>query len=166
MIFKAFFLTRYESKDVEIVWSIKDNSISSHYFDNGAACFLLSSKQYLSQLGTHTDDGNEDGPTMYKRIKYTAASSASNVCVVNQSDIEHDEITGSALGPDWHNDFVLRGLAGSKSVQIEYGTEVRRVFAPERHSELIVTEFGEEEAKGLPIGGSNAFIMFFLFCRS
>jgi len=133
-------IDRYEAKNVDIVWSIKDSSIAPHYFDSGAACFLLSSKQYLESC-QDSPTVEFDGPTVSKRLKYTTGGI---LCAEGDSDTA----TGSALGPDWHNDFLLRGLAGSKTVDIQYGTEVRRLFAPDVHYDLIVTEFGTEEANG------------------
>ena len=94
----------YELDNVDVVWAIKDSSISSVFVDAGAGEFLT------QKLFKKSD--NEDKlvkPT--KRMKYSV-------------DKDGDaSFIGSALGPDWHKGFSTDGKASGKSVKIEYKVE-------------------------------------------
>ena len=73
----------HELDNIEVVWAVKDDAISSVFLDPGASQFLV--KQVDKERTP------EDGVPC-KRSKYTVDS---------QLPIEKDML-GSALGPDWH----------------------------------------------------------------
>ncbi|XP_060079559.1 pyridine nucleotide-disulfide oxidoreductase domain-containing protein 1-like isoform X2 [Ylistrum balloti] len=74
----------YEVEGCEVIWAIKDKSISSAFVDAGAAEF------FLPQLNSDKDEGNKPS----KRLKYTTED--------NTLKVEPKEETfGGALGPDW-----------------------------------------------------------------
>ena len=57
-----FFLSRYEIEGCEVIWAIKDKSITSTFVDAGASEF------FLPHLNTSKSEPQE-GPS--KRLKYT-----------------------------------------------------------------------------------------------
>jgi hypothetical protein len=65
---------------VEIIWAVKDSSISAHFVDAGAAEFFLKSKKLQEEKlssTTDTDSSNFDNPSYTKRLKYTLHSGTS-----------------------------------------------------------------------------------------
>ena len=104
----------YELDNVDVVWAIKDSSISSVFLDAGAGEFLT---QRLAKNSTSEDKKNK--PT--KRMKYSV-------------DKDGDAgFLGSALGPDWHKGFSTQGMASGKSVKIEYKVEIEKILTPEKY---------------------------------
>ena len=105
----------YELTGLDIIWAVKDSSISSVFVDPGAG-------EFLSQKLRDKDTGQEnsiDKPV--KRMKY---------CVDGDAQKDH---LGSALGPDWHKGFCTRGSASGTSVQVEYKVEVEEILSPEQY---------------------------------
>ena len=103
---------RYEVRGCEIVWAIKDSSITRTFFDEGAATFFLphlagqpAEKQAASSDGG--DDVVEVSPL--KRTKYTVES-RSRTGNGNGGDAKGVG-TGGALGPDWHSELKMTGKA-------------------------------------------------------
>ena len=107
----------YELDDVEIVWAVKDNSISSAFVDPGAGEFFIKEM--------HKEKDDKDKPV--KRMKYT----------VNGD--EGSKFLGSALGPDWHRGFNTKGSKRKKKTHVEYEVEVKRILGREEfnHSDLV-----------------------------
>ena len=97
----------YEIESCDVVWAIKDDSITSTFIDSGAAQF------FLPQL--HEEKSQKALPI--KRTKYT-------VDKVSLSDT-----LGSALGPDWHSGLDISGAGkASRSVSVVYKVEVQNLF--------------------------------------
>ncbi|XP_072035637.1 pyridine nucleotide-disulfide oxidoreductase domain-containing protein 1-like isoform X2 [Amphiura filiformis] len=103
----------YEIEGCEVVWVIKDTSISSTFVDAGAAEFFL----------PHLVKDKEPAQGPLKRHKYEVA------------DLEAARRTqptkGGALGPDWNTGLDMKGQArGSHQVHVEYQSEVKSVWTP------------------------------------
>lgn len=103
----------HEIKGVEIVWVIKDKHISATFVDPGAAEFFQD-KLLKKDLPTETKS--------VKRMRYTV------------TDIQTIK-GGPALGPDWHNNFHFKDNNLSKSVQIEYQSEVLEIIDSSKNPE-------------------------------
>ncbi|XP_034951048.1 pyridine nucleotide-disulfide oxidoreductase domain-containing protein 1 [Chelonus insularis] len=104
----------HEVENVEIIWVIKDKHISATFFDPGAAEFF---KDKLLK-NTPKDTGEEN---ICKRFKYTVIGSKKD-----------SNNVGAALGPDWHESFVMKGQKNnSTKVDIEYECEIARILNPE-----------------------------------
>ena len=66
-------ICRYELDDVEVVWAVKDKSISAHYLDAGAAEFFIQTriKKEVASAVEGTDEQTiETGTKSRKRRKY------------------------------------------------------------------------------------------------
>lgn len=101
----------YEVEGCEVIWAIKDKSISSTFVDPGAAEF------FLPQL--NKDKSTEDKPS--KRLKYAIEGEGPAEVAT--------KTTGGALGPDWSSNLHMAGnVQVSHQVHVEYSVEVRRVL--------------------------------------
>ena len=106
---------RYEVRGCEIVWAIKDSSITRTFFDEGAATFFLphlasqpAEKQAASSDGG--DDIVEVSPL--KRTKYTIESHSRTGNGNGDGTKSGAGMgTGGALGPDWHSELKMTGKA-------------------------------------------------------
>lgn len=88
----------YKLSGVEIIWVIRDEHISSHFLDAGAAAFF---SNYLNT--------QQSSKGVMKRFRYRGESSS-----------------GAALGPDWHCG-AMYGNRDGKNVIIEYKTEIKNI---------------------------------------
>ncbi|XP_056016616.1 pyridine nucleotide-disulfide oxidoreductase domain-containing protein 1-like [Ostrea edulis] len=105
----------YEVEGCEVVWAIKDRSISSTFVDPGAGEF------FMSELNKKKET-REEAPS--KRLKYT----------VEDVETESSKSTamGGALGPDWSAELSMTGTQKiSHCVTVEKCVEVRNVLARE-----------------------------------
>ncbi|XP_076348850.1 pyridine nucleotide-disulfide oxidoreductase domain 1 [Tachypleus tridentatus] len=104
----------YEIENCQVVWAIKHNSIGSTFFDAGAAEF------FLPQLQSDTSAENKP----LKRTKYT-------VCDKTKKQKSCDAV-GSALGPDWATDVIMKGKAEHiHDIHVEYRCEVEAILTPD-----------------------------------
>ncbi len=95
----------------EIVWAIKDRSISHTFFDEGAAVFFLphlvsgGANEEVEGGGVHkeVEGGGMLQVSPLKRTKYVDSR--------REEDQEWAETMGGALGPDWHSDLKMAGNA-------------------------------------------------------
>jgi hypothetical protein len=100
----------YKLDNVQIVWAIKDTSVSSVFGYPGAGEFFIKD--------LHKDKVETDKPV--KRMKY----------IVRGED--GPEFQGSALGPDWHRGFNTRGCCErGKKTHLEYEVEVKQIISKE-----------------------------------
>lgn len=88
----------YKLNGIEIIWIIRDEHISSHFLDAGAAEFF---SNYLNV--------QQSSDKIMKRFRYRGESSS-----------------GAALGPDWHCGAMF-GNSNGKNVIIEYKTEIKNI---------------------------------------
>lgn len=88
----------YKLNGIEIIWIIRDEHISSHFLDAGAAEFF---SNYLNS--------QQSRDKIIKRYRYQGEST-----------------TGAALGPDWHCGAMF-GNCDSKNVIIEFKTEIKNI---------------------------------------
>ena len=97
----------HELKNVEVVWVIKDASISATFVDPGAGQF------FIDQLFNRQVDEEK----VTKRSKFTAQELLSGS--------SSNQVFGGALGPDWHSGMRVEGsLKAGKKVTVESETEV------------------------------------------
>lgn len=107
-----------EVDGVEMIWVIKDKHISATFVDPGAAEFFMD-KVYKTDPCTNTN-----ASSLTKRMRYTV----SNTSVVTD---------GPALGPDWHNNFDVKGtFLKSAKVQIEYECEIIKILNKSEQKEV------------------------------
>ena len=102
----------YELDNVDVVWAIKDSSISSVFVDAGAG-------EFLTQKLMKKSDNDDKLVKPTKRMKYSVDKGGEAGFI------------GSALGPDWHKGFSTDGKASGKSVKIEYKVEIEKILTPE-----------------------------------
>ncbi|XP_070532147.1 pyridine nucleotide-disulfide oxidoreductase domain-containing protein 1-like [Ptychodera flava] len=108
----------YEIEGCEVIWAIKDDSISSTFFDPGAAHFFLTSLE--------SDKPKQKVPV--KRTKYTADSESKADSSVVKS------MPGGALGPDWSIGLDMKGVTQTckpHHVHVEYKCEIHKILTPE-----------------------------------
>lgn len=96
----------HELEDIEVVWAIKDSSISSTFVDPGAGEFLRS----------RLEGGAGKVRGAAKRMKYSVRGGLPE--------------GGSALGPDWHQGLDARGSGMCKKVTVEHGATLERLIEP------------------------------------
>lgn len=107
-----------EVDGVEMIWVIKDKHISATFVDPGAAEFFMD-KVYKTDSYTNTN-----ASSFTKRMRYTVT----NTSVVTG---------GPALGPDWHNNFDVKGaFLKSAKVQIEYECEIIKILNKSEQKEV------------------------------
>ena len=101
----------YEVCGCEVVWAIKDTSISRTFFDEGAATFFLPhlAAQTADSATTFSDDIVEVSPL--RRTKYTVESRNSGTGNGNGKSAPTGKGVGGALGPDWHSELKMAGKA-------------------------------------------------------
>ena len=114
----------YEICNIEVIWAIKDSSISSVFVDAGAGQFFV---EKINSTATQTalGDGNP-----VKRMKFT----------VGRNEGGSSGHMGSALGPDWHKGFSKTGKSEGKQVQVEYKVEIQNILS---HSDLLARNLTE-----------------------
>jgi len=88
----------YKLNGIEIIWVIRDEHISSHFLDAGAAEFF---SNYLNT--------QQSSDRVIKRFRYSG-----------------ERTSGAALGPDWHCGAIF-GNQDGKNVIIEYKTEIKNI---------------------------------------
>ncbi|XP_022167553.1 pyridine nucleotide-disulfide oxidoreductase domain-containing protein 1 isoform X2 [Myzus persicae] len=88
----------YKLNGIEIIWVIRDEHISSHFLDAGAAEFF---SNYLNT--------QQSSDRVIKRFRYSG-----------------ERTSGAALGPDWHCGAMFGNREG-KNVIIEYKTEIKNI---------------------------------------
>lgn len=107
---------RYEVRGCEVVWAIKDKSISHSFFDEGAATFFL--PHLVSEA---TDSGglaDEAGGLVeirpLKRRRYTLDEKSEGSGKMETVGGAVGGAMGGALGPDWHSSLEMTGKAHDK----------------------------------------------------
>lgn len=120
----------FEVGGCEVVWVVKDKAIGNTFFDAGAAHFLIPSleaqrpaRDAVCKRARYTTEEAPDGDLH----TFTASGS-----LRRQGSGPTD--TGSALGPDWHEGFLLRGAEQtSQGVRVEYECGVKEIFTSSDH---------------------------------
>ena len=128
----------HELQDIEIIWAIKDDSISATFVDCGAGQFFLD--ELNSTTITTTDEEDVDRKNVSKRTKFTALEFQKDESKKRSSlSGQNSSSFGAALGPDWHSNLSSKsGLLNSKNITLETGTEVNSIEQKNEH-EVIVT---------------------------
>ena len=112
----------YKIKGTEVVWVIRDSTIGSVFLDKGAAQFMLAEM---------TNNETEKKPT--KRVRYKTSRRWS------RGSAGGKRIRGSALGPDWTDEFEIGDVFPQKNIRIEYQSEVERIQLQAEN----ITEIGD-----------------------
>ncbi|XP_059894679.1 pyridine nucleotide-disulfide oxidoreductase domain-containing protein 1 [Gadus macrocephalus] len=125
----------FEVRGCEVVWAVKDKAIGNTFFDAGAAQFLIPSLEaqrpprdavckrarYTTEQGP---EGGSDGGPEGGLHTFTAGGD-------RRRPGSGSTGAGSALGPDWHEGFLLRGAEETpQGVRVEYECEVQEIFTP------------------------------------
>ncbi|CAK9802308.1 Pyridine nucleotide-disulfide oxidoreductase domain-containing protein 1 [Anthophora quadrimaculata] len=106
----------HEVDGVEMIWVIKDKHISATFVDPGAAEFFMN-KVYKTDTSTSAN-------SLTKRMRYTV----SDLAPVKG---------GAALGPDWHNNFDIKGdFLKRAKVQVEYECEILKILNESEQKEF------------------------------
>ena len=112
----------YELEAVDVLWAIKDDSITATFVDPGAGQFFLN-----VLMSGRKDSFSKDPNPVIKRLKYTESA----------DDGDTSEIAGGALGPDWHSKIKIDGaLASNKFVKVETEVEIVKVMNSEEFKPL------------------------------
>ncbi|XP_077450345.1 pyridine nucleotide-disulfide oxidoreductase domain-containing protein 1 isoform X1 [Stigmatopora argus] len=147
----------YEVEGCQVIWAVKDAAIGNAFFDAGAAKFLTPS------LGA--DKQERVAPC--KRSRYTTEAQTFTADRHRQGRGSGHTEPGSALGPDWHRELVLKGAEeASRRVSVEYQCEVEKIFTSEEmlnsQSETHALDTGENSLKNCDLHESfqNVFSNF------
>lgn len=109
----------YEIEGCEVIWAIKDKSISSTFVDPGAGEFFMAKLNKKKE----TQEGKPS-----KRLKYTVDD-------IKISESDNTPI-GGALGPDWSADLSMTGTQEiSHFVTVEKCVEVRTIHTKQEFEE-------------------------------
>ncbi|KAK2163014.1 hypothetical protein LSH36_87g02048 [Paralvinella palmiformis] len=134
----------YEIEGCEVIWAIKDSSITSTFIDPGAARFFQPILQQ-SKLPS-------EGPL--KRTKYIINDDVTDVNSFEES-AHLPDTPGSALGPDWHEGLSMKGKKQvSHQVHVVYDVEVTCMLSPDEVKQSrLKTEmlFEKEEQDQWPV---------------
>lgn len=104
----------HEMRSVEVVWAIKDDSISATFVDPGAGQFFLKELFKADQA-----KDNVKTSTVTKRLKY-CESEAMTSC----------SSKGAALGPDWYTGLdIFNSDQNDRKITIEYSTNVKKIYS-------------------------------------
>lgn len=136
----------HELEDCHIIWVIKDKCISSTFFDAAAAKFLFESRLERQETHGHTEDKDsslvcsdkeskseekQESDARYFDPTFVANSRRKGVLsrkyVVDETECQDGE--GSALGPDWSFNTILKGSLKDKQLDIEYEAQVSEVLS-------------------------------------
>ncbi|XP_046398394.1 pyridine nucleotide-disulfide oxidoreductase domain-containing protein 1 [Ischnura elegans] len=148
----------YGLSGVQVVWVIRDHHINAAFIDPGAAAYLESNLREKKKAKAENEmDSSEVMPSESaeneKLCQPTWKIIRSNV--TKESAETGDGIFGSALGPDWQNDFPLHGaVEGCESLHIEYSCEIARLLTPEE-VKMEAVELFEWREKGEVTGGKD-----------
>ena len=119
----------YEIANIEVIWAIKDSSISSVFVDAGAGQF------FVEKINSNSTETGllDDNPV--KRMKFTVTR--------DEGEEGCRQLLGSALGPDWHKGFSKTGKSEGKQVHLEYKVEIGQILS---HSDLLSRNLSETAA--------------------
>ncbi|CAF0735244.1 unnamed protein product [Brachionus calyciflorus] len=123
----------HKIQNCNIIWTIRDSSISHTFFDSHSAKFF---EQSLNEQNSPLIENN-----LSKKAKYTISK-----IELNGSE-DKKPVTGSALGPDWSLNLLIKGAnKESRKVLVEYKTEVRSIMLKEHLVEKnpdLIEKFGD-----------------------
>nr|XP_054752905.1 pyridine nucleotide-disulfide oxidoreductase domain-containing protein 1-like [Lytechinus pictus] len=117
----------YEVEGCQVIWAVKNQSISSTFVDAGTAEFFLPHLVEEKKAG-------DVGPS--KRLKYSVTKSTGD-----DTSSKQPGVLGSALGPDWSSGLNMRGQGSqSHSVHVEYKCEIQELLTPDEAKKLGMTD--------------------------
>ncbi|CAL8076297.1 unnamed protein product [Calicophoron daubneyi] len=146
----------HEVRGCQLIWAIKDASISAPFVDPAAAKFLLAAREMSrAQNSTEmrpTQLGDEPGPVQIRRMRYVISDgkeqgghtlpgdAEGRLLLVPDKDHESrgnrlsGGTIGAALGPDWAHGRVLRGQLSNEAsdlpLKVVYKVMVKRLVEP------------------------------------
>ena len=85
---------RYEIKNCQVIWAIKDDSIGTTFFDEGAARFFLSTLEESSSPPEEKEKSDKASHVLIsskpmKRMRYMLDSTGENVRTQDLIDCQH-----------------------------------------------------------------------------
>ena len=101
----------HELSDCELLWIVKDKSISANFFDAAAGKFLLNTLSNVS----HDDKGADKINVQRHHYNIDGKSYITERKICDQKSV----LTGGALGPDWALNMKMKGC-GEKSVEVKF----------------------------------------------
>jgi small subunit ribosomal protein S18b len=137
----------HELLNCHIVWVIKDKNISSTFFDAAASKFFFDCRQgpNATQNEQNKDtfhvcsdkESREDKSDKKEKVDYfdsTFVTKSRRKGVLSRKYVCDPETTetegeGSALGPDWSFNTLLKGSLKDKQLDIEYETQISEVLS-------------------------------------
>nr|CAH8847390.1 unnamed protein product [Trichobilharzia regenti] len=165
----------HEVSGCQIIWVIKDSSISAPFLDPVAAAFLLEAREISKQGNSEEKGGSASNlpgvaseVTQIRRMRYVVAGNDSVedisetskghlilVPVQNQpleSHISKPQVTGAALGPDWaHGRNLLGRLTNTVDgglLKVVYQAKIKTLLSPEEF-------LGKKRSETLPLPNGN-----------
>ena len=121
----------HEVEAIQVIWVIKDKHISATFVDPGAAEFFQSKLAKGTEIANERKEEEKVG--QIKRIKYKVVDGVAKT--VGKS-------SGAALGPDWHNNFSMKGASSldSSGISVEYECEVSEILESSEIDDKSCTE--------------------------
>ncbi|CAF3287369.1 unnamed protein product [Rotaria socialis] len=117
----------YEIEHCSVIWAIKDEHISTTFFDEAAARFFLDRIEIVKEQQKLNE----------KRQKYEITEIPSELQNNHTTSLK---ICGGALGPDWATGRSMKGaLSEPRQVHIEYQVEVKNILTPELYQKRTST---------------------------
>ncbi|XP_003385104.2 PREDICTED: pyridine nucleotide-disulfide oxidoreductase domain-containing protein 1-like [Amphimedon queenslandica] len=135
----------YELSGCTVLWVVKDSSISSTFFDEGAASFFLPSLRTQGEASGTGGSGAAPDETVktkpLKRMRYLLDPVDQSASGEGKDDTSGTAM-GSALGPDWSSGIKMIGNNKEKgrNVHVEYNCEVERLLDSQEMKSLSLTE--------------------------
>ncbi|VDM57936.1 unnamed protein product [Angiostrongylus costaricensis] len=106
----------FEMRGVAITWIIRDDSISSVFFDTAI------SKFFQKRLDMGRAEGEKNSGVL-KRLRYSLSEPSGKGTIQN--------LSGCALGPDWTSSFSFDCDSQGRNVNVIYNVEVQEVIDEE-----------------------------------
>ncbi|CAF0938146.1 unnamed protein product [Rotaria sp. Silwood1] len=117
----------YEVEHCSVIWAIKDEHISTAFFDEAAARFFLDRIEMVKEKQKMNE----------KRQKYEMVDQPVDPTHIRTSSTK---ICGGALGPDWATHRSMKGaFSQPRQVHIEYQVEVKNILTPEQYQQRKLT---------------------------
>ncbi|KYQ93242.1 pyridine nucleotide-disulfide oxidoreductase domain-containing protein 1 [Tieghemostelium lacteum] len=114
----------HEIKNIDIIWSIKDNHIGNAFFDLETATFLSLLKDQENQSSEEENNNNQSSNN--KNEIYNKLIKISSVAIKGTGG----NSSGSSIGPNWYSKYNFQEnlKIDGQSINVEYGTELVELY--------------------------------------
>ncbi|CAH8533484.1 unnamed protein product [Schistosoma intercalatum] len=155
----------HEVSGCQIIWVIKDNSISTPFLDSVAATFLLEAREISKQndfvekkaeVSSRPSGDKISEDTQIRRMRYIVAEERQSENITKASedhlmlvpdqqhpyelDIGKSSVAGAAPGPDWAYGRKLHGrlvnTVDGRLLKVVYQTKIKQFLSPEEFHDL------------------------------